>query len=178
MDRSGNYFIVAWGCFAYLSLAPGKGGWFPVGVGVGVDVGVGVGVGAAVGVGGSVGAGAGGGVGVSSGVSVGRHMARGAGLHIDGPCASSAGERILCGGWNRRRTPLKSFGSGDMLVRISAGTDEASMRVHAENYYRMENAVSREITLLKEVRRIRLFCIVLLLCWGCSHRARATVLCR
>eukprot|EP00904_Undaria_pinnatifida_P000364 jgi/Undpi1/10328/HiC_scaffold_28.g12778.m1 len=53
------------------------------------------------------------------------------------------------------RTPLKSFGCGDMLVHISAETDEASMRMHVENYYRLEMAVSREITLMKEREVLR-----------------------
>lgn len=36
------------------------------------------------------------------------------------------------------------------------------MVAHAEKYYRVEMAVTREITLMKEVRRIQTLCAVLL----------------
>ena len=53
------------------------------------------------------------------------------------------------------------------------------MRAHAERYYRTEMAVSREITLMKEVRRVRTFCAFPLQCFGPDFsRMRKSILFR
>lgn len=48
-----------------------------------------------------------------------------------------------------RRCPLKMFGSGDMVLHADAKTDAKSMAAYAENFYALEEAVSRETTRLR-----------------------------
>lgn len=48
-----------------------------------------------------------------------------------------------------RRTPMRMFGNGDMILHVDAKTDEASMVSYADNFYALEDAVNREMTRLK-----------------------------
>lgn len=54
------------------------------------------------------------------------------------------------------------FGSGDMILHADAKADDKSMVAHAENFYALEAAVTREVTKLKSASWLPLSAV------GCS----------